>query len=168
LYIVWTVVLFGASLAASLTTFSDFRKYDTDWPQRWEMQLAYRLVGHLWNGQRAGAGLSLGQLLDLEQQASELQIHKLLVRLRDEKIVNLDDEGSWILARDIEELSLGELYSQGNYYLPLGELEKLPLETEWDRAYVESLQHLRERGEMEWDRSLRSMYLGDKKAQNAI
>jgi membrane protein len=168
LYIVWTVVLFGASLAASLTTFSDFRKYDTDWPQRWEMQLAYRLVGHLWNSQRAGAGLSLGQLLDLEQQASELQIQNLLVRLRDEKIVNLDDEGSWILTRDLEELSLGELYSHGNYYLPLGELEKLPLETEWDRAYVESLQHLRERGEMEWDRSLRSMFLGGKKARNVV
>ena len=36
LYLVWTVILFGASLAASLTTFSDYRKYDTDWPGRWE------------------------------------------------------------------------------------------------------------------------------------
>ena len=166
LYIVWTVVLFGASLSASLTTFSDYRKYDTDWPQRWELQLAYRLVGHLWNAQRAGAGLSLEQLLDLEQQASELQLHRLLMRLRDEKIVNLEEEGSWILTRDLEELSLGDLYSQGNYYLPLGDIGKLPQETKWDRVFVDSLQRFRERGEMEWDRSLRSMFLGGNKERN--
>jgi membrane protein len=166
LYIVWTVVLFGASLAASLTTFSDYRKYDTDWPQRWELQLAYRLVGHLWNAQRAGAGLSLSQLLDLEQQASELQLHQLLMRLRDEKIVNLDEEGSWILTRDLEELSLGELYSQGHYYLPLGEIGKLPRETKWDQVFVDSLERFRERGEMEWDRSLSSMFLGGNKERN--
>jgi membrane protein len=161
LYIVWTVVLFGASLAASLTTFSDYRKYDTDWPQRWELQLAYRLVGHLWSAQRAGIAFSTAQLLDLEQQASELQIIGIMSRLRDEKIVNTDEDGDWMLTRDLEELSLGELYSHGNYYLPLGEISKLPLETEWDRVYVDCLQHVRERGETEWERSLRSMYLGN-------
>jgi membrane protein len=161
LYIVWTVVLFGASLAASLTTFSDYRKYDTDWPQRWELQLAYRLVGHLWSAQRAGIAFSTAQLLDLEQQASELQIIGIMSRLRDEKIVNTDEDGDWMLTRDLEELSLGELYSHGDYYLPLGEISKLPLETEWDRVYVDCLQHVRERGETEWERSLRSMYLGN-------
>jgi membrane protein len=162
LYIVWVVVLFGASLAASLTTFSDYRKYDTDWPKRWEFQLAYRLVGHLWSAQRAGIAFSQAQLLDLEQQASELQIVRLMSHLRNEKIANTDEEGNWMLVRDIAELSLGELYSQGDYYLPLGELEKLPLESEWDRVFVDSLKHVRERGEMDWERSLRSMYLGKK------
>jgi membrane protein len=163
LYIVWNVVLFGASLAASLTTFSDFRRYDSDWPQRWELQLVYRLIGHLWNAQRAGVALSHTRLLELEQQASELQIVKLMSQLRNEKIVNMDEDGNWMLARDIEELSLGELYACGDYYLPLGEIENLPLELEWDRVFVDSLQKVRERGEMQWDRSLRSMYLGDRK-----
>jgi hypothetical protein len=101
-------------------------------------------------------------LLDLEQQASELQIVRLMSHLRNEKIANTDEEGNWMLVRDIAELSLGELYSQGDYYLPLGELEKLPLESEWDRVFVDSLKHVRERGEMDWERSLRSMYLGKK------
>ena len=88
------------------------------------------------------------------------------MRLRDEKIVNLEEEGSWILTRDLEELSLGDLYNQGSYYLPLGDIGKLPLETEWDRVFVDSLQRFRERGEMEWDRSLRSMFLGGNKERN--
>jgi membrane protein len=157
------VVLLGASLAASLTTFSDSRRYDTDWPKRWEFQLAYRLVGHLWSAQRAGIALSAAQLLDLEQQASELQLAELMSHLRDEKIANTDEEGNWMLVRDIAELSLGELYSRGDYYLPLGEITKLPTESHWDRVFVDSLENFRERSEMEWDRSLRSMYLENNK-----
>jgi membrane protein len=159
LYLVWTVILFGASLAASLTTFSDYRKYDTDWPQRWEFQLIYRLIGHLWSGQRSGQGLSLGQLLDLEQQASELQIVRLMSSLRKQNIVTTDEEGNWMLTRDLGELSIGELYSYGDYYLPLGEIEKLPNESSWDEGYINGLQTIREKGDMEWERSLRSMYL---------
>jgi membrane protein len=167
LYIVWTVVLFGASLAASLTTFSDYRKYDTDWPQRWEFQLAYRLLGHLWNAQREGTALSTAQLLDLEQQASELQIIGLMSRLRNEKIVNTDEDGNWLLTRDLEELSLGKLYNYGHYYLPLGEIGELPQETEWDRVYIDVLRHVREHGKTQWERSLRSMYLAGHKEGNS-
>jgi len=162
LYLVWIVILFGASLAASLTTFSDYRKYDTDWSQRWEFQLAYRLIGHLWNAQRSGQSLSLGELLDLEQQASELQIVKLMSLLRGQSIVNTNEDGNWMLTRDIGELSIGELYALGDYYLPLGEIEKLPNETKWDEAYISVLQTIREEGDMEWERSLRGMYLGKK------
>ena len=167
LYLVWNVILFGASLAASLTTFSDYRKYDTDWPKRWEFQLVYRLVGHLWSAQRKGGVLSHAQLLDLEQQASELQIVKLLSVLREQHIVNNDEQGNWLLSRDLDELSLGELYSHGNYFLPLGDIEQLPQETDWDRNFVNCLQQIRESGEVDWERSLRSMYLAKEKEGNA-
>jgi membrane protein len=165
LYIVWNVILFGASLAASLTTYSDFRKYDTDWPQKLEFQLAYRLVGHLWKAQREGRSLSDGELLDLEQQASELQIVKLLHRLSSQNIVNADEHGNWMLTRDLEDLTLGELYRRGDYYLPLGEMDQLPRKTAWDRAFVSSLAQIRKRGESEWKRSLRSMYLGSENTE---
>ncbi len=126
IYIVWNVILFGASLAASLTTFSDYRKYETDWPKRWEFQLTFRLIGHLWNAQRNGKALSNGDLLDLEQRASELQIVTLMSRMADQHIVNTDENGSWILTRDLEDLSLGDLYSQGDFYLPLEEIGTTP------------------------------------------
>lgn len=159
LYLVWTVVLFGASLAASLTTFSDYRKYDTDWPQRLEFQLVFRLIGHLWNAQRQGATLSHVQLLELEPQASELQIVKLVSRLRNQNVVHTDEDGNWMLARDLEELSFGELYQRGDYYLPLAEVDSLPLESERDRVFVDCLQRIRKRSGEDWDRSLRNMYL---------
>jgi membrane protein len=166
LYLVWTVILFGASLAASLTTFSDYRKHDTDWPGRWEFQLVFRLIGHLWNAQRSGQGLSLGALLDLEQQASELQIHKLLSHLRKQKIVVSDEDGNWMLTRDLGELSIGELYGLGDYYLPLGEIPELPAESPWDEVFIRGLQAIRDTGDVQWERSLRSMYLEKNKHES--
>lgn len=159
LYIVWNVILFGASLAASLTTFSDFRKYNTDWPKRWEFQLAYRLVGHLWCAQRQGISLSRGDLLDLEPQASELQIIKLLSHMMDQSIVRSEESGNWILTCDLEDLTLGNLYQKGDYYLPLGDVAKLPNQSDWDQAFIACLAHIREHGHVEWEHSLRSMYL---------
>ena len=159
IYIVWTVVLFGASLAASLTTFSDYSRYETDWPKRWEFQLAFRIIGHLRDAQKRGEALSREQLLELEAQASELQLLKLMSRMREEKIVSIDDEGSWLLARDLEDLTLAELYRSGDYYLPLGETEKLPRESGWDNAFVDSLEAVSDHAKPIWQKSLRQMFI---------
>ena len=160
LYLVWTVVLLGASLAASLTTFSDVRRHETAWPERWEFQLAFRLVGHLWSAQIEGRSLSDREVLELEPQAGELQILKLLARLRDQNVVKTDAEGRWILSRDLEEMSIGMLYDQGGYFLPLGAVGELPRDSDWDRAFVACLSHIGHNGRPDFERSLKSMYHG--------
>jgi len=156
LYLVWVVVLLGASLTASLTTFSDYSRYDSDWPERWEFQLAVRLVGHLAEAQRSGASLSRERLMELEPRASELQIVRLMGRLGDEKVVTRDEEGDWLLARDLESLSLGGLYLMGDYYLPVGEIAMLPQDSGWDRAYVTALESIQRQSQGVWDQPLRS------------
>jgi membrane protein len=161
LYLVWVVVLLGASLAASLTTFSDYRKYETDWPKKWEFQLAYRLLGHLWKAQQRGESLSRLQLLELEPQASEMQIVRLLGRMREQRIVTNDADGDILLRRDLDELSLADLYSQGDYHLPIGDTGALPLDSEWDRAYVDCLEHMRGHGRELWNRPLKRLYRGN-------
>jgi membrane protein len=158
LYLVWIVVLFGASLAASLTTFSDYSRYETRWPERWEFQMAFRLVGHFREAQKKGESLSREQILDLETQASELQLLKLIGRMREEHIVTTDDDGNWLLSRDLEEFTLADLYRSGDYYLPVGETGQLPRETPWDDIYVTSLERVRQHGESVWQQSLRQMY----------
>lgn len=158
LYLVWIVILLGASLAASLTTFSDFSRYDSSWPHRWELLLAYRLVGHLGDAQAQGAALSRKQLIDLEPKASEVQIVDLLARLRDERVVACDDEGNWLLQRQLAMLTLGELYRLGDYFLPVAEAHAMPQSSARDQAFVEALEHLRRHGEGFWDRPLKAMY----------
>lgn len=158
LYIVWTVILFGASLAASLTTFSDYGRYETDWPRRWEFQLAFRLIGHLREAQKQGGSLSREQLLELEPQASELQLLKLIGWMREAQVVSTTDEGNWLLARDLEDLTLADLYRCGDYYLPMGNTDKLPRESVWDEVFVNSLEQIHEKAGVVWQVSLREMY----------
>lgn len=157
LYIVWTVVLFGASLSASLTTFSE-RVNLGDWPDKLAFQLVYRITGHLWSAQRRGESVSTMELLEFEDQASERQIQKLLQQLTQARIVTLDQEDRWILARDLDEVSLGQIYHCGNYYLPLAEENKLPTDSTWDRVFIQSLESVHDSGEAVLSRSLGSMY----------
>lgn len=158
LYLVWIVILLGASLAASLTTFSDYSRYESSWPQRWEFQLALRLVGHLGEAQARGASLSREQLMSLEPAASELQIVRLLGRLREEKVVTRDEDDNWLLRRDLSTLTLGDLYRLGDYFLPLTEAPDLPQTSAWDRAYVAVLEQVRQCGEGFWDRPLKELF----------
>ena len=159
IYLVWAVVLLGASLAASLTTFSDYSRYETAWPQRWEFQIAFRLVGHFRDAQKNGESLSRERILELETQASELQLLKLLGRMREENILAEDEEGNWLLLRDLEDLTLGDLYRAGDYYLPLGDIDSLPRESAWDDVFVNALGEVANQARPVWSKSLRSMHL---------
>ena len=69
-----------------------------------------------------------------------------------------DEDGNWLLARDLGSLSLGRLYLLGDYYLPLGELELLPRDSGWDRAYIAALQLVQEQSRGVWDRPLENLY----------
>lgn len=158
LYLVWIVILLGASLAASLTTFSDYSRYESDWPQRWEFQLVLRLVGHLGEAQALGESLSREQLMNLEPAASELQIVRLLGRLNEENVVARDEDENWLLRRDLSTLTFGDLYRLGDYFLPVAEAPELPQSSAWDRAYVEALEQVRQQGEGFWDRPLKELY----------
>jgi membrane protein len=159
LYIVWAVILFGASLAASLTTFSDKVSAEGDWPDKWAFQLAYRLVGHLWQAQRKGDSLSRKDLMDREERASEHQVQKLMQQLQAARIVTRNHEERWIIARDLEEVTLGALYHSGHFYLPLPEENNLPLDYPWDRSFISALATVHEKGEVGLSRSLRDMYV---------
>jgi membrane protein len=157
LYIVWAVVLFGASLAASLTTFSE-RVNLGDWPEKWAFQLIFRLTGHLWRAQREGESLSTVELLELEELASERQVQALLQQLKQARIVTLNQDERWILARDLNEVSLRELYHCGIYYLPLTEENELPEDSALDSIFIQSLATVHDNGEVVLNRSLGGMY----------
>jgi membrane protein len=159
LYIVWAVILFGASLAASLTTFSEKISAEGNWPDKWTFQLLYRLVGHLWSAQRRGDSLSRIELMELEERASEHQVLELMRQLQAARIVTRNHEERWMLARDIEEVKLDALYHCGNHYLPFDGLEEFPIDRPWDRSFIEVMESVRHEGAAAMACSLRDMYL---------
>jgi membrane protein len=159
LYLVWTVILFGASLAASLTTFTEYSRYETHWPERFEFQLAYRLLGHFWEAQKEGQPLTRDQLLELESQASELQLMKLIAGLRECHVLSTTGEDAWVLARGLEDFTLGDLYRCGDYYLPLGAVDELPRQSARDEALVDALEDIADRTRDVWQQPLRHFFM---------
>jgi len=154
LYLVWIVILLGASLAASLTTFND-RKVDWGWPDKWEFLFAYRLVGHLWQAQAGGKSLSIEELLNLLEGSTETELASQLGLLFDAGLVTRSESGCWLLCRDLETVSLLDLYHAGEYYLPVGEELEIPSESEWDKAFFNSVKL----GNLSMQQSLKSMYI---------
>jgi membrane protein len=151
------LVLFGASLAASLTTFSE-RAHLGDWPDKWTFQLSYRLLGHLWRAQHSGDAISTITMLKLEERASERQILLQMHHLEIARIVTLNHDDDWLLARDLEDVSLGELYHCGHNYLPVVEENSLPVDSEMDQVFVRSLTDMHDQVEGIFSLSLREMY----------
>jgi membrane protein len=138
IYVSWAVVLLGASVAAALTTFQ-YRRAEAGWPERLELQLAVRLLGHLWHAQRRGQSLSVSDLMDREPEANDEQLGRILAWFHDARFIHPDDDGDWLLSADLDELRLGDLYQSGPFILPLDQLERLELESHWDRALADGL-----------------------------
>lgn len=160
LYLIWIVVLFGASLSASLTTFADSEKARIVWPERLDFQLVFRVVGHLWIAQRSGGKRSDTELMALEPHANDRQLQYLLRQLEAAKIIGCIGEESWILLRDLDELKLSDLYCSGSHHLPMVSTEPVPVESAWDRIFAEVMKEVLQHGLLRMDQPLRPLYQG--------
>jgi len=153
LYLVWIVILLGASLSASLTTFND-RRVDWGWPKKWRFLLSYRLVGHLWKAQIEGRTLAVEELLEELEGVTEPVLATQLRILFEAGYVTRAEDGNWLLCRDLDTITLLNLYHVGAFYLPIGEKLELPSESEWDAAFFRSISM----GELNMQQSLKEMY----------
>ena len=160
IYVSWVVVLLGASVAAALTTFN-YRRADWRWSPRHELLLAVRLLGHFWQAQRRGEALSTGELLTRESAATDAQLRRILGWFHDARFIQTDDDGEWLLSADLDELSLDDLYRCGAFILPVGELDRLPNESHWDRSLIQGLQAVDEQSGPLMKRSLKSLLTFD-------
>jgi membrane protein len=153
IYVVWIVVLLGASLAASLTTFND-RKVDWGWPEKWAFLLSYRLAGYLWRAQKDGRSLSVEELLSDLEGSTETELASQLGLLFEAGLITRDESGNWLLCCDLDNVRLLDLYRAGEYYLPVGEKPEIPSDCEWDSVFFRSIKP----GKLNMQQSLKSMY----------
>lgn len=121
-YLSWTITLIGASFGAALER---YRPGARDSGRPGEFVLLYRLLRHLWRAQKEGKGLTTGELLEREPRAGHDPTVRLLEILDARRIVDVTDDGSWLLARDLDEVRLTDLFSLLSIPLPeIGEEEE--------------------------------------------
>lgn len=155
IYVTWIITLLGATITAAMTTFH-FRKAEWHWPQRMEFALLLRLLDHLWQKQKEGAGLGSDQLLELEPAMSDVQLQQLLQYLDDANLIVRDERGDWMLSADLNEVSMAELYRSGPYILPVVDRDNMPNERNSDRQLLQLLNELADAAHIDLNKPIKA------------
>ncbi len=121
-YLSWIAVLLGASLAASLSAFR-YLPRERQLPEGLELFALLRLLSRFVEAQREGCALEAEQLRELESSLSDDTLMHLLEKLCELRVVQRADAGGWLLTRNLDQLTLAEIYSSARLRVPL---EKIP------------------------------------------
>lgn len=107
IYVSWAIVLSGAQLTYSLNTFQPRAPAEE---RDWDLIDICLLLGHLWQVQRDGHGLTLEQLRQLESRLVPDHIVGILNELQSAGWTLQRESGEWILIRDLSEQTLLDLH----------------------------------------------------------
>ncbi|CAK0738014.1 membrane protein [Gammaproteobacteria bacterium] len=108
IYTSWLVALLGAELTHSLSAFPAWLQSGQSAGA--ELLWAFRIVGHLWEAQRSGGSIATQTLLAREPGLSEDMLLDLIETFSVARLIQCTAEGTWILARDLSEVTLLDLY----------------------------------------------------------
>lgn len=142
IYLSWVSVLLGASLASSIAAFR-YQPVALRLPQGCELYGLLRLLGRFREARQQGQGLDEDQLLLLEPMLTDSLLQQLLEQMETIGVLRRDERGEWLLARDLDSISLHQLYESSQLRIPVAE-EYLPMrEDSLGQAACSALDQLR-------------------------
>lgn len=121
IFLGWVAILLGASLASSMAAFR-YQPASMRLPQGYEGYALLRLIGRFQQARREGRGLHTNEMLALEPMLTDSLLQEFLCRLDAIKLVRRDERGEWLLARDLDDLTLAELYEACQLRVPIDEV----------------------------------------------
>ena len=141
-YTSWLVVLFGASLAASLASFR-YQPSALRLSPGAEIYGVMRLLGRFEEARRDGLGLHLTQIKQREPSLTDELLQKLISGLCEMNIIQRAETGAWLLSRNLEAVSLRELYEGMALRIPTTDVNLPSRQDAIGRASTAALEHLR-------------------------
>jgi membrane protein len=117
IYLSWAIVLFGASLTASLSAF-DYRPASMRLQRGQEFAGLLRVLNHFAAAQRDGRGLHSETLCACEPFLTDDLLQRYLGDLYRVGLIRRSEVGEWVVVRDFASVSLLEIYEEGGYRLP--------------------------------------------------
>jgi len=127
IYIGWLAVVVGASLASTLADFH-YQPRRLRLPKGAELYGLLRMIGRFQQVRRhnKGQGLNENQLQQLEPMLGTTLLEHLLEQMAAINLLRCDLSGQWFLARDLDTVSIRELYESAQLRIPASD-EPLPL-----------------------------------------
>ena len=142
IYFSWVSILLGASLASSLSAFR-YQPASQRLPLGYEIYGLLRLIGRFDEYRRQGKGLHLDDIRQLEPLLTDALVQQMLQQLSEIDLLSRAESGEWLLARDLDALTLGELYEACHLRIPVAEAWLPAREDALGGAAVAALDELR-------------------------
>lgn len=117
LFLTWSVILLGASLAASLSAFR-FQPRALRIPHGLEFAMLLRVLRHVAQAAARGAPLDRTRILLREPGLTDEQLDRFLQLLRDHQVIQQNESCGWLLLRDPSAVPVAELFEAGDFRLP--------------------------------------------------
>lgn len=142
-YTSWLVVLFGASLAASLGSFR-YQPRALRLSPGAEIYAVMRLLGRFEEVRRDGQGLHLAQIKQREPSFTDELLQQMISSLCEMHIIQRSESGAWLLSRDLDKVTLCEIYEGMDLRIPTDDLDLPSRQDAIGRASTSALEHLRQ------------------------
>lgn len=119
-YFGWVSVLLGASIASSISAFR-YQPAAMRLPVGHEIYGLLRMLGRFVIARRQGRGLQADEILELEPMLTDALVEEILAQFAGIGLVRRAESGEWLLSRDLDNLTLAELYEACNLRIPVAE-----------------------------------------------
>jgi membrane protein len=120
IYLCWVAILMGASLASSMAAFR-YQPVAFRLPMGYEIYGLLRMLGRFNEARRSGRGLHSDQILAMEPMLTDSLIQQMLGQLCDINVLRRAEDGEWLLARDLDDMTMAELYEACQLRVPIAE-----------------------------------------------
>ena len=120
IYLGWVSILLGASFAASLSAFR-YQPVSMRLPLGYEMYGLLRMLGRLQEARQQGRGLHVDEIQSMEPMLTDELVQQFLSQLDGIDVVARAESGEWLLARDLGQVTLTELYEACHLRIPTAE-----------------------------------------------
>ena len=142
IYFGWVAILLGASLASSLSAFR-YQPVSQRLPMGYELHGLLRLIGRFDEARHKGRGLHLDDIREREPSLTDALVQQMLGQLNGIGLLVRAETGEWLLARDLDDLTLGELYEACQLRIPVAEAWLPAREDALGQASIEAIDSLR-------------------------
>lgn len=120
IFLCWVAILMGASLASSMAAFR-YQPVAFRLPLGYEIYGLLRMLGRFNEARRLGHGLHSDQILEMEPMLTDSLIQQMLGQLGDINLLRRAEDGEWLLARDLDDMTMAELYEACQLRVPIAE-----------------------------------------------